>query len=133
MNGFWDRLGISVSLACVLHCLLLPVMIVLGPVVGEFFTDPIFHLFIAVIVIPVAVFALFNGYRKHRVCNVLVLGAIGLSLIGVGLVVEHSTVRFPVASAGTLSAVAMVTAGLTLAAAHLLNLRHCRDCEVPHK
>jgi hypothetical protein len=132
MNGFWDRLGISVSLACVLHCLLLPVMILLGPVFGQFFTDPIFHLFIAIIVIPVAIYALASGYRKHRVFNVLILGGLGLAAIGIGLVIEQSHIEIHAAHSSTLSAVAMITAGLTLAAAHLMNLRHCRKCQTPH-
>lgn len=118
MRDIWDRIGISASLLCVIHCLFTPALVILLPFAGEALAHGWFHVAIVAIVFPVAVWALWNGYLLHRQKRVLWMGGLGILLIGVALyyAYEHSNLEF----------VFMTIAGLLLAGAHLINLRACR-------
>lgn len=118
MNEFWDRLGISASMLCLVHCLVTPVLILLAPFVGNFLSQPIFHIVIVAIVFPVATWALWLGYRLHHMKRMLWLGVLGLTLIACAMTLgkndPHVEMLF------------MVSAGVFLSSAHYLNLRACR-------
>ncbi|HMN68309.1 MAG TPA: MerC domain-containing protein [Bdellovibrionales bacterium] len=118
MRGLWDRVGISASLLCVAHCLLTPLLVLALPFAGDFLSHDWFHVGIALVVFPVAAWALWNGYRLHRRKSVIYLGTIGLFIIALGMFIGAYSHEFEVA--------AMVSAGLILAAAHYQNLRACR-------
>ena len=118
MREIWDRVGISASLLCVLHCLLTPLLVLSMPVVGEFLSHQMFHIIIMVIVVPVAVWALWNGYRLHKYVRVLWLGGAGIAILIASMYLgSHNP---------TIEVTGMVAAGLILASAHLFNLRACK-------
>jgi hypothetical protein len=117
MRDILDRVGISVSLLCVIHCLITPFLVFLMPVVGEFLSEQWFHATIIAIVFPVAVWALYNGYRLHRLQRVLWLGALGLLFISAAIWVGHENTYGEFFF--------MVLAGIMLSAAHWFNLRAC--------
>lgn len=118
MNEFWDRLGISASLICILHCILTPILVISIPVAGELASHEWFHGSMILIVVPVAVWALWNGYRLHRNPTVIWLGIAGVLSMILALVLgsKNFNVEF----------IFMIIAGSLLASAHWLNLRVCR-------
>lgn len=118
MRELWDRIGISASLLCVAHCLFTPLMVLSIPVAGEFLSHDLVHLIVALVVVPVAVWALWNGYRLHKYARVLWLGGVGIVILVTGMVAGRHDREVEVA--------AMVVAGLILASAHYFNLRACR-------
>lgn len=118
MREVWDRIGMSASLLCVIHCLATPLIVLLLPFAGEVLEHRWFHISIALIVFPVAIWALWNGYQLHRRKVVLYLGSVGLAVLALGMAVGEYSHEFEIA--------AMVAAGLILAAAHYNNLRACR-------
>lgn len=86
--GASDKAAIVLSFMCVLHCLALPVILIILPSVSSLlaFSDERFHLWLVFAVIPVSVFAIISGYLHHRHSNVVWLGAIGLlMLVGAAL------------------------------------------------
>ncbi len=117
MRDIWDRIGISASLICVAHCLVTPLLVFSLPVAGEFLSQAWFHATIIVIVFPVAIWALLNGYREHHLKRVLWLGGVGLLLISGAIYVGHENWLYEFSL--------MVAAGITLSAAHYFNLRAC--------
>lgn len=124
MNAFWDRLGISASILCVVHCLLTPVALVFLPLVGATLARGWVHALIIAIVVPVAVFALWNGYRLHRHASVIWLAAFGFAAIAMAVLYsgDHNFVE-----AGF-----MVIAGLLLSTAHYKNMRAVRCAKPSH-
>lgn len=118
MNGFWDRLGISTSILCMLHCLLTPLLVIFIPVLGQYFSHEWFHAVIAVVVIPVAVWALWNGYRLHKNKRVLWLGTPGIIIVCLAMFTGIHDLRYEFAL--------MLVAGLLLTSAHYINLRSCQ-------
>ena len=120
--GFADKLAISGSVLCALHCLVTPLLIVLLPSVGSsFLADESFHLWLVVLIIPTSLIALGLGCRKHGHLRFLFIGIVGLSFLVSAILLEsifHSDV---------------LEKGLTLigsfiiAVAHIDNFRRCRD------
>ena len=88
---FTDKMAISLSLACAIHCLVLPVVIVLLPSIAAWnIADEAVHLWILAAVIPTSIYALTLGCRKHKRYRLFALGIVGLSfLIAAVTVVEH--------------------------------------------
>ena len=112
-----DRFGMAASFLCAVHCALLPLALALLPAlglnVGEWIDfDQAFVVFATVL----GVTTLTVGYRRHRAFRAWLLLVPGLVLVWAGaftLLHDH----------GLAHAVIMVTGGLLLAAAHLVNLR----------
>ena len=123
MTEFWDRIGISASILCAIHCVLTPALVILIPFVGHFLSASWVHITIAVVIFPVAVWALWSGYRRHRHPRILIAGGVGLALMAAGMTLENSD---PSSRETALQTLLLISAGLTLAAAHWFNLRACR-------
>lgn len=113
-NNTIDLLGITASIACAIHCSVFPIAIALGFLGSGFMKG---HVLIDVLFIGlslfIAIFSLLRSYQlKHRETLPLIVFFIGISLIGLGLQF-HGNVEMVLATIG----------GLTIASAHILNIR----------
>jgi hypothetical protein len=130
-----DAAGVSLSLACLVHCLVFPTAAVaapmLAPNLGEAFgADHTWHLGLLALAAPIAIIGLGWSARVSGAGrNVFFAGLVGLVLMGLGA--GHFF--------GTLGDLAMTLAGVTiLAGAHIANWRsrtraghvHVRDCGI---
>ncbi|MFN3166296.1 MAG: MerC domain-containing protein [Phycisphaeraceae bacterium] len=82
----FDRLGISVSLLCAVHCLAAPFLLLALPAAGAVWSHPLVHWGLALFVLPLALWVVFNGYKRHRQRWTLVAAGLGASLIVAGLI-----------------------------------------------
>ena len=119
-----DQGALGVSLLCLVHCLALPLLIVALPVLGTLVPPQWWvHPLIFAVAAPLATVALVRGWRDHRDRRPGLLGAVGLMLLGLGLlgaVTDAAEVGLTVAG------------GVVLGAAHLLNWRlSARRCLTP--
>jgi hypothetical protein len=81
-STFWDGVGIAVSLLCLLHCLALPFVVSLLPLLSlKFLADERAHQWLVGGIALVSLLAFIPGYRKHRQRRVVGLMAGGLSLL----------------------------------------------------
>lgn len=128
-----DKVSIGLSFVCAVHCLAMPVLVavlpaaVVLPLEGE-----AFHFWLACLVLPISVLALFMGCRQHRSWGIVACGVAGLLLLGVTAVFGHDLFG----ESG--EKIATVIAVSALAFAHFLNYRtcaqlrdaacDCRDC-----
>lgn len=118
-----DKLGMSASIACAIHCLVLSLLLVMAPVVSlGFFGSEWFHLVFLFLVVPVGAVAFWSGYKIHRQRRLLLAGSIGLIIMGFAALLEVSIL--PPLAASALTA----TGGVLLVAAHWGNLRCRRNC-----
>ena len=80
-----DGIGIGLSTICAIHCLCLPVVITLLPLIGlEFLAQESFELGMISVIFATATLAYLRGIRKHGrwpVLTVLLLGAISLLIL----------------------------------------------------
>lgn len=112
----WDALGIGASLACAIHCALLPLFLSSLPLFGINIIDNIsFEIGMIVLAFLVGSYSFYHGFKKHH----------------------HSLVPFLVFSAGFSLLVLkqvfhqyqfwlLIPAVILIITAHLINYRSCR-------
>lgn len=63
----WDALGIGASLACAIHCALLPLFLTSLPLFGiNIINNESFEAVMIIIAFCIGTYALYHGYRKHH-------------------------------------------------------------------
>ncbi len=87
-----DKVAVSTSLICAVHCLFLPVFVVTFPTIAAtIFGQEAFHQILAYFIIPISFLGLFMGCRKHKNLLVKIIGYGGLSILGLTAVLGHGT------------------------------------------
>ena len=109
-----DRTGIFLSGLCVVHCLAGLVLVSVLGLGGEALLAPIWHRAGLALAIVIGGVAIGLGAKRHGRLAPLAVAALGLALMGGGLLVDH----------GAREAILTVCGVLLVATAHILNLRH---------
>ncbi len=118
-----DKLGVSASVLCLIHCLALPILIPLVPALGLMGHDEV-HTLLLIPIVTLAGFGILPGFLRHRSHFVLFAAMTGIVLcataVGAEVFFDLHALDMPLSVAG----------GLCLASAHLTNLRltHGRAC-----
>ena len=91
MQVLSDKLAIAFSMVCLIHCLALPILLILLPPFSGLFAldDEMFHQWMLYAVLPISIAALMMGYLHHRSYKVFLVGSIGLSLIIISTTLGH--------------------------------------------
>ena len=77
-----DKLSITLSLACMIHCLLMPSFLILtSGFLALSIDNELIHKVFLIIVLPVSLYALITGYNNHKILSYLYLGILGLWLL----------------------------------------------------
>ena len=119
-----DKIAVSTSAFCAIHCLCLPVLLGVFPAVGAtVFGQESFHVMLLLLVIPFCVIALSLGCREHKDWLVGALGVIGLSVLIAAALFGHDLLG----EAGERGATLLGAAAI--AAAHIRNYMLCRRTE----
>ena len=112
----WDALGVATSLACAIHCAILPLILTSLPILGiNIIDNQGFEYLMIGLAFLIGSYALYHGYRKHH----------------------HSFLPLGIFAAGILLLVAkqiwhqyqlwiLPFAVVLIITAHLLNYRSCR-------
>jgi hypothetical protein len=117
-----DKAAVALSGLCLLHCLALPIAIVLLPFLNEVAIDQ-WHAPMLLVVVPVSVFAFAIGFRRHGNHGVIAFGAAGMLLMVVGGTLAHYLLGT------TADRILTVSGALELAVAHYRNSRLARHCQ----
>lgn len=115
-----ERVAVTASFACLVHCLGLPILFAALPALSRAFSLPeSFHLWMILIALPASGAALLTGRARHLARRPLILGLAGLALLLTGaLPFGETDLETPITVAGS----------LTLAWAHLANWRLRHAC-----
>lgn len=118
-----DKLAMSLSAVCLVHCLLTPALLTLLPIVSSslLVEDALFHKLMLWLVLPTSGVALFLGCRKHNRLSIVVCGIIGMSILIAVAFFGHDI--FGIVA----EKIATSIGGLILAASHFLNFRACQS------
>ena len=77
-----DKLSISLSLVCMIHCLLMPSFLILtSGFLSLSIDNELIHKAFLIIVLPVSLYALITGYRNHKILSYFYLGTSGLWIL----------------------------------------------------
>lgn len=111
-----DRVGATASLLCAVHCVLLPFVLALLPLIGlEFLAGHTFERIFVVCAALLASASILMAYRRHRKPQALFLMVPGIALLlfGIGIDLDVHVV---------IHTVSVVTGGCLVASAHITNL-----------
>jgi hypothetical protein len=112
----WDAVGITTSLACAIHCAVLPMVLSTLPIFGINIVDNVaFEYFMIVLALSIGCYSLWHGYRKHHHSfTPLIIFCFGISLLFAKQVWHaYQLWLLPIAV-------------ILIISAHLLNYRSCR-------
>lgn len=77
-----DITAISLSIACIVHCLFVPIFFVLFPALTiAALTSESFHMWLLLGIFPISVLALTVGYMQHHNHSVLLISVLGLIIL----------------------------------------------------
>ena len=63
----WDALGIATSIACAIHCALLPLILTSLPLFGvNIINNVSFELFMILLAFCIGAYSLYHGWKKHH-------------------------------------------------------------------
>jgi MerC mercury resistance protein len=112
----WDALGIATSLACAIHCALLPLFLSSLPLFGMNIIDNLyFECMMVGLAFMVGIYALYHGRAKHHHRNLpMILFTVGMVLLLAKLIWHEWQLWL------LLPAVACIVTG------HWFNFRFCR-------
>jgi hypothetical protein len=117
-----EGLAVGATLACLVHCIALPVILAALPALSSIVPIPAtFHILALAFAVPATGGALYVGYRHHRLAAPLLVGGAGLVLLALGVLHWGETpLETPVTILGS----------LLIAGAHIANWRLRRACHV---
>ncbi len=116
-SATWDGVGAGLSGLCVVHCLVLPLLLVVLPGMTLLLDESVHRTLVLVLSFS-AVLAFIPGYRLHRRRLPALLAGLGLPLLIVGAYGEGNVPETIVTVAGS----------LLLVVAHAFNHSFCRLC-----
>ncbi|WP_111976803.1 MerC domain-containing protein [Algibacillus agarilyticus] len=115
-----DKIGIAVTSLCALHCILLPVMLPMLPLLGlSFLAEHGFEHVILVLTLAAGAIALFSGFHRYH----KKLYPIYALALGIVLYVSRDFLGEELQTI-----VLLIGAGLIIFA-HVMNIRLCKSCK----
>jgi hypothetical protein len=117
-----DRVGMTASFLCAVHCAIMPLVVTLLPLLGLTFlaSEPIEWALLASSA-TLGTLSLCMGFKEHRSRRVFAVLGVALALLVLGRI-AHSH------DGSSWSLVFMVAGGLTMMGAHIFNHYLCRSC-----
>jgi len=114
-----DHVAIALSGLCLLHCLLLPFIIALLPLLSQI-DESHFHAQMLIVVVPVSVFALALGFRRHASKAIIAWGIAGVVILVFGGTIAHANYG------ATVDTLLTMVGAIVLATTHYFNNRLTR-------
>ena len=122
-----DQAAMVLSGVCMVHCIASVAGLFAIGLLASFGTvDELFHRAMLALIVPVSVFAIVAGYRRHRRLSVLLPGLAALTGLCLMAVFEQALHGFwePLLTS---------LVGIGLIATHFGNIRACKVCEGAHE
>tara|TARA_B100000927_G_C16053977_1_gene304269 strand:- start:100 stop:510 length:411 start_codon:yes stop_codon:yes gene_type:complete len=77
-----DKIAMSLSAACAIHCFFAPTLIIFSYGISSISIESeLIHYLILLVAAPVSIFALSLGYKNHKTLGYLITGLFGLSIL----------------------------------------------------
>jgi hypothetical protein len=114
----WEALGVAASVACAIHCAVMPLIITSLPLLAAgFFGSIMIEVLLLLLAFVIGFYSLWHGYRRHHHRPVTLLIFSG----GMLFFLLHQFIKFPH------SVIFFILPGIVMIlSAHFLNHRYCR-------
>ncbi len=112
-----DQVAVGLSMACLVHCLLLPMAITLAPwLFPAFISDERVHIGLLALAVPISAWGIGLGFRHHGQGRLVCMAVLGLTFMVAGVLQETEWLERGLTVAGV----------VLLATAHILNWQRRR-------
>ena len=121
-----DRLAMTLSFACILHCLFMPAFLITSVTFASIeFSDELLHYSILFLAIPVSLFALLSGKKNHNNNLIFIVGILGLTVLFSAIFSEGNFYGVP------LETLLTIIGSMIVITAHYKNYQICQqlDCD----
>ena len=121
-----DRVAMTLSLACIVHCLFVPAFLISSVALFSIqFSDEILHYSLLFLAAPISLYALFQGKKNHKSNSFFPVGVFGLAVLFFALFIEGEYLGFP------LETIFTIIGSAFLIFAHYKNYQTCQnsDCD----
>jgi hypothetical protein len=124
----WDLWGMAISAICILHCLAVPIFLLVFPAFGREFLprEDFTHAILLAFILGVAGLAFISGYRLHGKWQPVAWLIVGLMLVFFATFFVHDHMGH------NWEPVFAIAGSLSLIRAHYLN-HNCKKCEREHR
>lgn len=122
-NWNWDAIGVTATLACAIHCALLPMFLSSLPLFGmDIINNETFEAGMILLAFGIGMYSLLHGYRKHhhKIFPILIF-ITGFSFLVVKEFFNHTSYWL------------LIPAVIGIITAHLMNYKYCRAANHCHK
>jgi hypothetical protein len=125
-----DKIGITTSVLCAIHCTLLPILIVAVPIFSiSLFATELFEWVILSLSLILCLFSLCFGFQKHKSFKAFSYAGIGFSLLIIARMLHHhfeSNHEFKF----DLFNLILLAGGFFVTLSHVINSKLCKKCSV---
>jgi MerC mercury resistance protein len=119
----WDALGITTSIACAIHCAILPLLMSSLPLFGiNIIDNETFEFAMIFIAFAIGIYSLYHGYKKHHHNWLPII----IFLIGMLFLVAKQIFH-------SIHLWLLAPAVFAIIFAHFLNFKYCRHHNHAHK
>jgi hypothetical protein len=119
----WDALGITASVACAIHCALLPLVMTSLPLFGfELIDNVAFEYFMIALAFCIGAWSLYHGWKKHHHSFLpLIIFSLGILLLFAKQHWHQLQLWF------------LIPAVVLIVTAHFINYKSCRVHDHAHE
>ena len=119
----WDALGIATSIACAIHCALLPLILTSLPLFGvNIINNLSFEFFMILLAFCIGAYSLYHGWKKHHHRSLpLIIFCVGMFLLFSKQIWRPYELFL------------LIPAVIFIVSAHYLNLRFCSSHNRAHQ
>ncbi len=116
MRVNFDRLGITTTIICAIHCAVLPLMLTSLPLFGKNLIDnQAFEYFMILLAATIGLYSLTHGFKKHHHAKAPILTfGFGVLMLILKQVFHDKQILF------------LIPGVISIIAAHVMNIRFCR-------
>ena len=119
-----DKIAMTLSMLCVIHCFFVPSFLILGAGYLSFAIDNEFvHKAIVLLALPISIFALSIGYKNHKTISFIPMAVFGLALLILAVVLGESVLG----EAG--EQIMTLLGSISLAYTHYKNYETCKELD----
>lgn len=124
----WDIWGMIISGLCIVHCMAVPLVLLLAPTIAaQFFpSEDWTHVILLAFILGVAGISFVSGYRVHGQWRPVAWLVAGLSLVVYATFFAHKQLGH------YFEPIFAIAGSACLIRAHILN-HHCKKCHVEHE
>jgi hypothetical protein len=121
-NINWDAVGITATIACAIHCAVIPLLLTSLPLFGiNIINNSTFELIMILLAFAIGFYSLYHGVLKHHhKWHPLMIFSAGILLLILKQVFHQYDYIF------------LLPAVLLIISAHMLNYRYCRQARHCH-